>query len=90
MIARFGGEEFAIMLPETEIDAALEMANSLRKDVEQVKIKDAQGQLLPSVTISIGISTIGSSRAETLLDLIAESDKALYRAKKAGRNCVCE
>ncbi len=90
MIARFGGEEFAIMLPETEIDAALEMANSLRKDVERVKIKDAQGRLLPSVTISIGLSTIESSRAETLLGLIAESDKALYRAKKAGRNCVCE
>ncbi len=93
MIARFGGEEFAIMLPETSLDAALNLANSLREKVEQATVKNDKGGLLPRVTISIGVSAIGEANREnedSLIELIAASDEALYRAKKDGRNCVSE
>lgn len=93
MIARFGGEEFAIMLPETNLQTAIDLANSLRKRVEQAKVKNDNGDLLPIVTMSIGVSAIGEIDREnenTLIELIAASDEALYRAKKAGRNCVSE
>lgn len=93
MIARFGGEEFAIMLPETDLQTAIELANALRKRVEKAIVKNDSGDVLPQVTISIGISAIGEIGREsedTLIELIAASDEALYRAKKDGRNCVSE
>lgn len=93
MIARFGGEEFAIILPETNLDAAIDLANGLRKRVELAKVKNDKGELLPRVTISIGVSAIGEvgrENEDTLIELIAASDEALYRAKKGGRNCVSE
>jgi len=93
MIARFGGEEFAIMLPETNLQTAIDLAGGLRQRVEQVKVKNDNGDDLPRVTISIGVSAIGEIDREnenTLIELIAASDEALYRAKKDGRNCVSE
>lgn len=93
MIARFGGEEFAIMLPETNLQDAVALANALRLEVEKTKIKNEKGKQLPSVTISIGVSVLGDlavNNEDTLIEMIAASDEALYRAKKNGRNCVSE
>jgi len=93
MIARFGGEEFIIMLPQTDFETAIDLANELRKKVEQTETENAKGELLPGTTISIGLSSVGEINREseaTLIELIAASDEALYRAKNAGRNCVSE
>lgn len=86
MIVRFGGEEFSIMLPETSMDDAVELGNKLRQQVEKTVIKNEKGDLLPSVTISIGAAEV--NKEKTLTELIAAADEALYRAKSNGRNCV--
>jgi diguanylate cyclase (GGDEF)-like protein len=86
--ARYGGEEMALILPETDAQGALAIAERLRKLVEQARHPTEQGAL--KVTVSIGISTAGvnSQAAETPAGLLEEADRALYRAKHGGRNRV--
>jgi diguanylate cyclase (GGDEF)-like protein len=79
---RIGGEEFAAILPHTTEDAALGIAEKLRKTIGEMAI-DCGGQRL-SITISIGVS----SGAYDLAALLAHADKAMYRAKAQGRNQV--
>jgi diguanylate cyclase (GGDEF)-like protein len=88
MLARFGGEEFAILLPETTPEEAQKLAEKLRHTVSQTKTKNDKGEALPEVTVSIGISEL--KQQKDLLSLIAEADEALYRAKNNGRNCVSD
>jgi diguanylate cyclase (GGDEF)-like protein len=82
MAARFGGEEFALLMPATPIEAAATVAERLRAAVEALVV-DAEGIELRA-TVSIGVA----SGAENLEDLIRRADKALYRAKGRGRNVV--
>jgi diguanylate cyclase (GGDEF)-like protein len=86
--ARYGGEEMALILPETDARGALAIAERLRKLVEQARHPTEQGAL--KVTVSIGISTAGvnSQSAENPAELLEEADRALYRAKHGGRNRV--
>ncbi len=85
--ARFGGEEFAILLPETVLDKAIEVAERLRARIEKTRFAN-MGEQDAAITISIGIAAY-SSGGETLNELIARADRALYRAKADGRNRVC-
>ena len=81
--ARFGGDEFAVILPKAYSDGALIVAERLRARIEQIHIPG-----FGNLSASIGIATFpthGSSRAE----LVMEADAALYSAKRAGRNRVC-
>ncbi len=82
MAARFGGEEFALLMPATPLEAAATVAERLRAAVEALVV-DAEGIELRA-TVSIGVA----SGAENLEDLIRRADKALYRAKDRGRNVV--
>lgn len=84
--ARYGGEEFALVLPETPVDDAKVVASRLRKEVESHEFP-GQGKPL-HVTISIGVAEFGSERDPTREELIRRADKALYGAKKSGRNRV--
>ncbi|HNY13607.1 MAG TPA: diguanylate cyclase, partial [Candidatus Wallbacteria bacterium] len=80
---RYGGEEFTIIMPETDAAGALIVAERLRKRVEAYEYP---GQATPlHVTISLGISIFPDDATEKM-DLIKKSDDALYRAKEAGRN----
>jgi len=86
MIARYGGDEFAVLLPDTLMDQALEIAERVRAAVggnpgERTGPDDGAG-----ITVSIGVAERKAS--DTLESLINNADAALYRAKLAGRNCV--
>ncbi|MFT4243689.1 MAG: diguanylate cyclase [Acidovorax sp.] len=89
IVARFGGEEFVIVLPETDGPSALCMAESLRLEVAalRVPVNDEGARL--SVTVSIGVATLCTQGPRSdFEDLVNRADKALYRAKEAGRNTV--
>lgn len=86
VVARFGGEEFAIILRAIEIDSAQLMAERLRKLVEST-VMPAPAQSVRATT-SIGLAGFPSTPAKTLEELVEAADKALYRAKHAGRNRV--
>lgn len=86
LLARIGGEEFAVILPETTAAGALEVGDKLRAGVADLRIEIPGGTLL--LTTSVGIATLsGSKRSHE--ELLSLADKALYRAKHAGRNRVC-
>jgi diguanylate cyclase (GGDEF)-like protein len=82
MVARFGGEEFAVLLPTTDADAALVVAERLRAAIA------ARPWPLGTVTASFGVATARPARAESAARLVEQADQALYRAKRAGRNRV--
>jgi two-component system, cell cycle response regulator len=86
LAARYGGEEFTIMLPETSLDDACAFAEKLRALIEEMPVRTQAGEL--HVTISLGVATVPRSRIHTPKELIVAADRALYRAKKSGRNQV--
>lgn len=87
LLARFGGEEFIVMLPSTRLDEARQVAERLRLHLQQCEVPTRMGHLV-RFTVSVGICELGSA-AHDLHGLLTEADLALYRAKKAGRNHVC-
>jgi diguanylate cyclase (GGDEF)-like protein len=85
IVARFGGEEFIILLPHTGMDFAFEKAEELRNMIEKLTIRDKT--ISASVTVSMGVSTFPTlAQNETVL--LTSADKALYKAKNSGKNCV--
>jgi len=87
MVARFGGEEFAIVMPDTTVDAAQSAAERLRAKIGDTPFKvatDDVGDL--TVTVSVGLAV--ASRHPDATDLMKRADYALYAAKRAGRNTV--
>jgi diguanylate cyclase (GGDEF)-like protein/PAS domain S-box-containing protein len=87
IIGRVGGEEFAILLPETDKAVAIEVAGRLREAIAVAKVP-LEGGLPLQFTVSIGVTSLASNddNMDVLLNL---ADKALYQAKNAGRNTVC-
>ena len=77
---RYGGEEFSILLPQTNIKEAFLTAERVRQRVEQTEFPNRK------VTVSIGVAACPPKC--TLTGLVSSADKALYEAKRAGRNCV--
>lgn len=88
LAARYGGEEFAIILPNTTFEGATTIANSIHKSLALLKIEHQASPVDPFVTISMGIATIDIGGKTSIETLILNADKALYRAKKRGRNCI--
>jgi len=86
VVARFGGEEFAIILRAIGIEPAVQMAERLRKLVEAAAAPSTGGEL--KATISIGVAGFPSTQAQTPDQLVEAADQALYRAKREGRNRV--
>jgi diguanylate cyclase len=85
VLGRLGGEEFAILLPETDIAGAAVLAERIRAAVEQIVIENERGPV--RITVSIGASGCATARC-SVDELLSSADKALYRAKSAGRNRV--
>jgi len=86
LAARYGGEEFAVMMPETELMEAIAFAEKIRALVESEPIATSAGPI--QATVSIGVSTVPHTRIHAAKELVVAADKALYRAKKNGRNQV--
>ncbi len=85
IIARFGGEEFIIIFPKTQIDDAFEKVESLRSQIEKMQIKD--GVVSAKVNVSFGVSSYPEC-GDTESELLRSADDALYEAKRSGRNCT--
>ncbi len=86
LVARYGGEEFAVMMPETDLADAIAFAEKIRALVEQTPMDTQAGPL--KATISLGVASVPRTRLRSPKELIVVADKALYRAKKSGRNQV--
>ncbi|WP_422375756.1 GGDEF domain-containing protein [Roseibium sp.] len=92
VIARWGGEEFAIMMPRTTGEQAVKLAERLRQEIADCTISD--GRCAFSITASFGLCTLegpnptDNSRRDPIDTLFHHADRALYQAKSDGRNCV--
>jgi diguanylate cyclase (GGDEF)-like protein len=85
IVGRLGGEEFAVILPETTIETAIALAERMRVEVSMVKL--SVGGVPLTVTTSLGVAEMRPSD-RTAEDLLGHADQALYRAKQQGRNRV--
>ena len=85
ILARFGGEEFVILLPETGLAEARQVAEQIRKEIGKQRVKE-----LPAYTVSLGVAVAqgGSGTPESIEALLALADEQLYQAKARGRNRV--
>ena len=86
IVGRYGGEEFIVLLPGLKGENAFAVAESIRRCVEETKFKTEEAQV--RITVSIGIATACGKIKFTAKQIINEADKALYQAKKSGRNKI--
>lgn len=91
-VARFGGEEFVIILPETDAKAGNLLANRVITAIQDLRIEHRYNHYSNIVTISIGLANFNPARkqVESWKQVLARADAALYAAKDAGRNQVCQ
>lgn len=87
IVARYGGEEFAVMLPNTDEETAFNIAEYIRKKIEETYFDGEENQPNGKITVSIGIS-VYPYKAKSDIDLIKSADDALYRAKFFNKNKV--
>ncbi len=85
-LARFGGEEFVITLPDTDLPEAVDIAERIRITISKLEIEASGHSRLPRVTVSLGVGKLAVDDSES--SLIDRADDALYRAKSRGRNRV--
>ena len=86
-VARYGGEELAIIMPDTALDKASEIAETIRESLEKSRLKRKNNsESIGQITLSIGIAVL--KPGDTVETLIARADQALYKAKESGRNRV--
>ena len=84
-VARFGGEEFVLLLPNTSLDNAFLVAENIRQAIEKLRVKQAKtGIVIGSITASFGVAVHRFD--ETASEILDRCDQAMYRAKNAGRN----
>jgi diguanylate cyclase (GGDEF)-like protein len=89
LVARYGGEEFVIVLPDTHELGAQQVAENIGLETQRLQLPHAKSPIAPYITLSIGVTTIVPHPEVSWETLIATADRALYKAKKAGRNRYC-
>lgn len=88
LVARFGGEEFICLLPETDQEEAIAMANKLCTKIKDLTIPHHYSSVAPEVTISIGVCCMAPHIDEVYQVILSRADEAMYYAKNNGRNQV--
>jgi diguanylate cyclase (GGDEF)-like protein len=88
LAARIGGEEFALLLPDADSAGACEIAEAVRLAICGLKLKHPDSSVAPWLTISAGVATATPDMWSNGKELVAAADRALYEAKRSGRNCV--
>lgn len=88
LAARYGGEEFAIILPQTKVEDALLVAERICQQVKNLNISHPNSLVSDRITMSLGVSSTIPSDKHTEIQLLGSADKALYEAKKQGRDRV--
>lgn len=89
LVCRPGGEEFLVILPETELEKALQGAERIRQAISGRSFRLEEQGIDVKITVSAGVATSGPGN-ETLAELLEDADRALYRAKQLGRNRIEE
>jgi diguanylate cyclase len=88
LFARVGGEEFAIVLRDIPLERAVDCAERLRGAIEQTVFQVGEARI--PVTVSVGVATLDATAHAKPDELVGAADKALYEAKRTGRNRVCQ
>jgi two-component system chemotaxis family response regulator WspR len=88
IVARYGGEEFAVILPETGLKGALEIAESMRNNIDELNMEHKESTIGDHITISVGVATAIPEQDTDPEALVAAADQGLYQAKESGRNQV--
>ncbi len=87
IVCRYGGEEFAIIFPETHLNLAVKVADRIRQEIEASPVRLEDGEI--SLTASMGASVYMKTSVLDIDEFIDSVDKYLYEAKQSGRNCIC-
>lgn len=88
VVCRYGGEEFVVILPDTNKLGGRKTAEKIRAAIEALEIPHIKSSVSPYITCSLGVATVIPSKLSTPDEIIRMCDKALYHSKNSGRNCV--
>ena len=89
LLARYGGDEFVCLLPETTLDGALAFARLLGEQVQALAIAHARSEVASHVSVSLGVCSKATGIAGSAAELVRQADEQLYTAKTGGRNRSC-
>lgn len=89
LAARIGGEEFSIILPDMNLQESFIVAEKIREKIESSMVPSISGNTMTRATVSAGVASTVPANEYSFYDLLTDSDKALYAAKKSGKNKVC-
>jgi diguanylate cyclase (GGDEF)-like protein len=87
-VARYGREEFVVVLPNTDLEGAREVADAMNRTVRDMNLRHKGSHGRDHLTISAGVACGIPSRGHDPVKVLEKADQALYRAKRAGRDCV--
>ncbi len=87
IVCRYGGEEFAMIFPETHLNLAVKVAERIRREIQNNPVPFDDGEI--KLTASMGASVYMKTSVLDLDDFVDSVDKFLYEAKQSGRNCIC-
>jgi len=88
LAARYGGEEFACILPETDRSGTVVIAEKIRRGIMALSIPHMQSSVADCVTVSLGVASVQCTKGGSVVNIVAQADEMLYRAKSRGRNRV--